>query len=210
MYLDNLGFIEEKPEYEYFYKVDPKGGLPQPFLKIEYKLTGQEFQVYPAEEKALDTYEDYIKYYSNFHLLYQRERWEYKMRELQIAKRLMLNEKGILRKTVIPIYDKKGNIIRLNINQHHYDRVYHESILYGYDDKSRIESRLITIHDGSKVFEKWHYNNDRLISREITINPGVAETVKLRSSILYYHPDFLRDYYFNEYTKKHEGIASSP
>ncbi len=210
MYLDNLGFIEEKPEYEYFYQIDPKGGIPQPYLKIEYKLTGQEFQVYPATDKALATYENFFQYYSDFHLLHQRERWEYRMKETRIVKRIMVNENGILRKTVVPTYDQKGRIIRLSIYQHVTGREYFDTISYEYDDTSRIKSRLISIHDGSKVHEKWIYENDRLLARELTVNAGATETLRLRSSVLYYHPDFLRDYYFNEYALKQQVIVSNP
>jgi len=210
MYLENLSFIKEKPEYEYFYKIDTSGGLPEPFLKIEYKLTGQEFKVYPAVDEAMDIYNKYIKFYSDFHLFSQRERWEYLREGSKITKRFLVNEKGTVRKIVTPKYDDKGRIIKVNIVENRSQDQLLEHITYAYDEHSRLKSRLIQTANGAKVFENWIYENERPVRREMVINTSEAKTFYLRSSILYYHPDYLKDYYLTEYETRSQGYASAP
>ncbi|MDZ7607006.1 MAG: hypothetical protein U5K79_15765 [Cyclobacteriaceae bacterium] len=210
MYLENLGFISEKPEFEYFYKIDNSEGLPEPFLKIEYKLTGQEFKVFPAMDEAMDIYNKYIKFYSEYHLLSQRERWEYRKDGSRITKRFLVNEKGTVRKTVAPKYDDKGRMIRVNIVENRSQGQLLEQITLTYDDDSRLKSRLIETAKGAKIFENWIYEKGRPVRREMVINTSEAKTYYLRSSILYYHPDYLKDYYLTEYQNRKQGYASAP
>jgi len=199
MYLENLGFVKEKPEFEYFYKIDSSGGLPEPFLKIEYKLTGQEFRVYPAVDEAMDIYNKYIKFYSDFHLFRQRERWEYISEGSIIRKRFLVNENGTVRKTVIPKYDDKGRITKVIIQENRTQGQFLDHITYAYDKNSRLKSRLIQTANGAKIFENWIYENERPVRREMVINTSEAKLCYLRSSIFYYHPDYLKDYYLTEY-----------
>jgi hypothetical protein len=205
MYLENLGFIKEKPEFEYFYKIDNSGGLPDPFLKIEYKLTGQEFKVYPAVDEAMAIYNKYIRFYSDFHLFRQRERWEYLREGSRITKRFLVNQSGAVRKTVTPKYDKKGRIIQVNIVEYRAQGQLMDHITYGYDEHSRLNSRLIETSAGGKIFENWIYENERLVRRELVINTIDAKMYSLRSTILYYHPDYLKDYYVTEYGPRMPG-----
>lgn len=209
MYLENLGFIKEKPEFEYFYQIDNAGGLPQPFLKIEYKLTGQEFMVYPATDDAGDIYTKYIKLYSDFHLFRQRERWEYQREGSRITKRFLVNQNGTVRKTVTPKYDNKGRMIRVTIAENRGERQLLDNITYAYDEQSKLKSRLIETNDGAKVFESWIYENERAVRREFVINTSEANIYQLRSTIIYYHPDFLKDYYLTEYQAKKKGEAGA-
>ncbi len=210
MYLDNLDFIQENPEFEYFYKIDTSGQLPKPFLKIEYKLTGQEFKVYPAVDEAMGIYNNYIKFYSDFHLFQQRERWEYMRQGSRITKRFLVNEKGIVRKTVTPKYDENGRITKVNIIENRAQSQLLEYITYGYDEQGRLTNRLIQTANGAKVFENWIYEKERPIRRELVINTYEAKTYYLRSFILYYHPDYLKDYYLTEYESQRQDVANAP
>ena len=92
MYLENLDFIKDQPEFEYFYTIDLKTDFPIPLFKIEYKLTGQVFTVYPESDQALEIYKKYFQYYSDYHLLKQRERWSYKMKGTLVKKRTLRNQ----------------------------------------------------------------------------------------------------------------------
>lgn len=201
MYLENLDFIDHQPEFEYFYKLDLKSDLPSPLFKIEYKLTGQVFKVYPEEESDLAIYKKYFQYYSDFHLLRQRESWSYKMDGPLLKKRTLLSQKGEVIKRCFPKYDEDSRLVQLKI-VHFYSNIQkNEYIKYIYDKKGRLLQRMVEVHDGTVVFEQYHYNKNKLAGRKISIQRPLEKTIRLNTSIRYYPPNYLKDYYFNEYVK---------
>lgn len=201
MYLDNLEFIKNQPEYEYVYKVDPMTGFPSPFFKIEYKLTGKEHMVYPEAEGSLDVFRKYMQFYSDFHLMKQRDRWSYKMDGLRIKKRLLVDKNGNTVKVCVPRYDEKNQIIQIKIVHHNSKIDESEFVNYSYDQWGRVSKRLVEIHDGSKVYEDYIYEYGRLAKKRIRINLQ-DEQILLNTSLHYYDADYLRDYYFNEVVKE--------
>ena len=201
MYLDNLDFIDHQAEYEYFYQQDTEIDLPVPLFKIEYKLTGQVYKVYPENDDALDIYKKYFQFYSDFHLLKQRERWIYKMNGPLLKKRTLLHRKGRVNKRCFPKYDEDNRLVQLKII-HFYSNIDHnEYIKYAYDEKGRLIKRIVEIYDGTVVLEEYNYNEDKLAGKKISIQRPSEEPIKINTSIHYYHPNYLKDYYFNEYVK---------
>ena len=201
MYLDNMDFVDHQAEYEYFYKLDIESDLPASLFKIEYKLTGQVFKVYPDTEDALDIYKKYFQFYSDFHLLKQRERWSYKMNGPLLKKRTLLSYKGRAIKCCFPKYDKDNRLVQLKI-VHFYSNIdNNEYIKYAYDEKGRLIKRIVEIYDGTVVFEEYNYNEYKLAGKKISIQRPSEEPIKINTSIHYYHPNYLKDYYFNEYVK---------
>ncbi len=205
VYLENMNFIGDQKEFEYFYKIDPETDLPVPLFKIEYKLTGQVFTVYPETDDALDVYKRYFQFYSDFHLLKQRERWAYKMNGTLLKKRAL---KGRYRRTVkwcYPKYDEENRLVQLKI-VHRLDKLdNNEFINYSYDEKGRILKRTVEKYDGALVIEDYKYDDQKLTARHITIKEPLKDPIKINTSIYYYHPDYLKDYYFNEYVKNQEN-----
>ena len=201
MYLENLDFIDHQPEFEYFYKLDLVSDLPVPLFKIEYKLNGQVFKVYPEKEDDLAIYKKYFQYYSDFHLLKQRERWTFKMNGPLLKNRNLLSRKGVVTKRCFPKYDEDRRLVQLKIIHFHSNIENSEFIKYTYDKKGRLLKRNVEIHDGTVVFEEYNYNEDKLTGKKIRIQRPSEEPIRINTSIYYYHPNYLKDYYFNEYAK---------
>ncbi|MCG8307469.1 MAG: hypothetical protein MI975_08760 [Cytophagales bacterium] len=196
IFLESLDYIHSIPEFEYFYEVDLKTDFPKPFIKIEYKLTGQEFMVYPESEDALEIYKKYFQFYSDFHLLRQREMWTYKMKEGRLKKRILRNEGGFITKMCMPEYNDKGKIVRLNIMNRSRKIYADESIHYSYNEKGDLANRLVETYDGTKVYEEYLYEADRLTGKKILLNLSSGKQIHLNSSIQYYAPDYLKDLHF--------------
>lgn len=202
MYLDNLDYIGTQPEYEYFYEINQKTGFPEPFFKIEYKLNGQVYNVYPESENALQIFKKNFQYYSDFHLLKQREFWAYKKKVDNVAKRILRNENGVVVKVCMPEYDKHDRIIRLKILNRIRGKFRKEFINYAYGEHSKLINRLVEAHDGIKIYEEYLYEDDRLSGRKILLNLPDGKQFQLNTSIHYFDPDYLRDMYFNEIAKQ--------
>ncbi len=204
MYLENLDFIKFRPEFEYFYLIDSETGFPSPLFKAEYKLTGQEYMIYAESDGALDLYTDYLQFYSDFHLLEQREGWSYKMDDNLLKKRILWDPNGFRMKTCIPNYDEQNRMTLLKIIHHKGKIDGNEFIRYSYNDHGKIEKRIVEIHDGTIIYEDFIYENEQLKGKEFLINKG-DEQILLRSSMHYYSPNYLHDYYFHEVTKQQEN-----
>jgi hypothetical protein len=202
VYLESLDNIHKKKEYEYFYELDPISGFPEPFFKIEFKLTGQEYMVYPESAQALDIYKKYFQFYSDFHLLIQRERWVYLTENLKIKKRILKNENGYTLKICIPEYDGSNRVTRLKIVHRNSNIDKTERVNYSYNDSGMITARLIEVHDGSTIFEEYQYFQGQLEGRTIRIKRPDRKPIKLQTSVHYYEKDYLEDYYFNEVVNK--------
>lgn len=195
IYVDNTQYIARQPEYEYIYKMDKKSDMPRPFLKIEYKPNGQVYMVYPEHPKAKDFYDKYFKYYTDFHLLKQREKWMYKLSKNKISKRIMFNDQGNISKIVIPEYDEKRKIKALKI-LHTKTSSRQERVFYDYDTKGKVIGKRIEVKDGTNIYETYQYQDaDKPTGRKILVNiPGYLP-IKLGSSYHYYDKNFLKNYY---------------
>ena len=205
MYLENLDFIKDQPEFEYFYKIDNNTGFPNPCFKVEYKLTGQVHMVYPELTGDLNIYKEYFQYYSDHHLLKQREGWSYIMDGLLLRKRILRMEDGLISKICIPKYDEKERLIQIKIVHRNSKIDSNEFIYYSYDDNhGKISNRVIEVYNGTKVYEEYRYENDRLTGKKIFINKG-HERISLNSAVRYYDTNFLKDYYFNEVVKQKDS-----
>lgn len=202
IYLDNTDYIHEQPEFEYFSKLDGKTNLPTPFFKIEYKLTGQVFDVYSESDEAQDIYQKYFKYYSDFYLLQQREMWSYKMNGPVLKNRTLRNRNGKVMKKCIPEFDENKKLIRLKIVRYHGSIEANEYIYYAYDERGNMIKRVVYANDGSKIYEDYNYENDRLTGKKIAIVQASKEPIILNSSIDYYDKNYLKEYYFSEYVQR--------
>ena len=201
IYLESLDDIDSKPEYEYVYHIDTKTQFPNPFFKIEYKLTGQEFMVYPESEKALDVYKKYFQFYSDFHLLHQREGWSYKMNGTNLKKRILYGENGLIEKICVPVYNDKNQLVELKIIHRSSKISKNEFVYYSYDQDGKIIGRIVGVYDGTKIYEDWEYQDDKLEGKKIFINTSHDGQFNLKTSFHYYDEDYLKDYYFNEVVK---------
>jgi len=204
MYLENLNFIHNQAEFEYFYKLDSKTDFPKPFFKIEYKLTGQVYMVYPESDEGLETYKKYFQYYSDFHLLKQREGWSYKMDGTKLVKRVLGNEDGFITKICVPGYDEAGRMIKLRIKNQNSQITSSEFIHYLYDEDNKLIERRIEAYDGTNIYEEYIYENSQLTGRKVFINSNSQKQLNLKSSINYYDSDYLKDFYFKEVAKTKE------
>lgn len=202
MYVENLDFIHEQPEYEYFYQVNLETDFPQPFFKVEYKLTGQVYMVYPESDEALDVFKKYIQNYTDFHLLKQRAGWSYKKDGNLLTKRILRMESGYITKICIPVYDKKNRMISLKIIHQNSAIDTNEVIHYSYDSIGKLSGRIIECYDGTRIYEEYQYEYNQLISRTVFINMSQQKQVKLHTSFHYYDPNYLKDFYFNEVADK--------
>jgi hypothetical protein len=204
MYLDNTDYIHKQPEYEYFHQLDRKTNSPTPFFKIEYKLTGQVFEVYAESDEAQDIYQKYFKYYSDFHLLKQREMWSYTMDGSLLKNRKLKNQLGAVVKKCVPEYDKDKRLKRVKIIRYRSKVEEAENIDYAYDEEGKLIKRVIKVHDGAKIYEDYFYKDNRISGKQITIYRSSKEPLVLHSSIDYYDKNYLKDYYFNEYVQTKE------
>lgn len=202
-YLENIDYLDKQPEFEYVYILGDSNGLPTPLFKIEFKPTGQEHKVYPESEEGRLIYEKYFKYYSDFHLLHQRERWYYKLtNDRRLKKRILLNQNGYREKTVFVKYDDQDKINGLTVNSSNEGESF---IRYHYDEKGRMFSKVVITADQHRIYEEYDYQGETRIGRKISIiNPG-KKSYRLSTSILYYDRDYLKDYYYQEYAKN--GIS---
>ena len=204
MYLNNLDYISHQPEYEYYYKITPDSGFPEPFFKVEYKLTGQVYMVYPETEYALEIFKEKFQYYSDFHLLKQREMWTYKKKQNNLVKRTLRNDNGVITKVCVPEYDLDNRIVRLKISNKVKGVMKVEYVNYSYDPDGNLLNRLVEEHDGTKIYEKYNYEENRLIGKKILLNLSDGSQVHLNTSIRYYDPNYLKDLYFNEIVKQNQ------
>lgn len=204
IYLESLDNIAANPEYEYFYIIDLESDFPKPFFKIEYRLTGQEYMVYPESDEALEIYKKYIQYYSEFHLHEQRENWSYLMKDSRVSKRIFRYDNGFISKICLPKYDEKGRCRQVKIVHRNSSIENNEMVNYIYDEKGRVSGRVVDMHDGTKICEEYQYLDGKISGRNILINIPHKGQVKLRTSFHYYAPDYLKDYYFQELANKRD------
>ena len=198
MYLESMDFIGNQPEYEYFYQIDKKTYFPSPFFKVEYKLTGQVHMVYPEKEEALDIYKKYFQYYSDYHLLEHREGWSYKMEGRQLRKRTWRKSNGSIDKKIIPQYNEQHQLVGIKIRHVNSQIHSNEYVQYAYDEQGKLITKNVDVHDGTRVYEEFDYEGNRLVARKIMVNRPGKEPIYLNTSVTYYDPDFLEDYYYNE------------
>ena len=198
MYLENLDYINNLPEFEYFYKIDSNSGALEPFFKIEYKLTGQVYKVYPEWDIALEIFKKYFQYYSDYHLLKQREMWTYKVGRRQMKKRILRNDKGYISKICVPKYDENNRISELKIMNRSDKMFSEEFIYYTYDENGRLTKRLVELYDASKVFEDFIYESGQPAGRKVMINSPSGKQIILHSSIRFFDSDYLKDLYLHE------------
>lgn len=204
LYLDNTNYVHEQPEYEYFYTLDRETKFPTPFFKIEYKLTGQVFEINAESDEAQEIYQKYFKYYSDFHLLKQREGWFYNMNGPVLKNRIQKNRYGAIVKKCIPVFDENERLIRVKIVHFNSEINVNEFIHYGYDDEGKIIKRGFKVYDGTKIYENYIYENNRLTGKKIFVYRPSKEPIILNSSIDYYDRNYLKEFYFNEYVLRKE------
>ncbi len=203
VFLRNLDFIGNLPEYEYFYLIDRNTSLPQPFFNIEYKLTGQIFKVYPSSQEALEIFRKYFKFYTDYHLTRQRERWVYKRnKDGKITKRLWQRADGKTIRRCFYTYRDNGKLESIRIVNNHLAAT--EFVRYSYDEQDRLISRDIELYDGARVQEEYQYEGALLTGRRIDIHRPGKEPLELSTSVLYYDPDYLKDFYNNQYFTRKE------
>lgn len=205
LYLDNANFVHEQPEYEYFYKLDRETKFPTPFFKIEYKLTGQVFEFSGESDEADDIYQKYFKVYSDFHLLKQREGWSYKMSGPLLKNRIQRNRYGAIIKKCIPVFDENERLVRVKIVHFNSKIDVNEFINYGYDDEGKIIKRVVKVYDGTKIYENYIYENNRLAGKKILVYQPSKEPIIINSSIDYYDINYLKEYYFDEYVQRNKN-----
>lgn len=202
MYLDNTNYIGEQPEYEYVYTLDQETKFPTLFFKIEYKLTGQVFEANAESDEAQEIYDKYFEKYSDFHLLKQREGWSYKMDGLVLKNRIQRNRLGAIVKKCIPKYDENKKLIMLKIVHYNSKIDGNEFINYGYDEEGKIIKRIVNVYDGTKIYENYIYENNRLSGKEASVYQPSKEPIILNSSIVYYDLNYLKEYYFDEHVRR--------
>jgi hypothetical protein len=172
-FLENIDYVHELPEFEYVYIIDAETGFPTPCFKIEYALTGQEHKVYPETESAMDIYRKYFQFYSDYHLLHQREGWAYIKKDGKVTRRMMINEEGLTLKKCIPEYDKNGKMTALTIVHPGSWTKGTEKVIYHYDEKGKLFGRTVLTHEKVKIFEQYVFVEERLSGRKIKITiPG--------------------------------------
>lgn len=198
-YLENINYIHDQPEFEYVYQIDPEADFPSPLFKIEYNLTGQEHMIYPESETAMEVYEKYFQFYSDFHLVYQRERWHYKSVDNKVNKRILYDENGYVTKTCMLKYDDKGRLVEVEV---HNRLSGNDKVTYHYDEDGRKISRKVVTADQTTIFEQYNFDGERITGRRIRIIVPGEDNYHLNTSILYFDPDYLNDYYQQEYVKK--------
>ena len=204
MYVENLDFIHEQPEYEYFYQINLETDFPQPYFKVEYKLTGQVYMVYPESDEVLDVFKKYLQFYTDYHLLRQREGWAYRMNGNLLKKRILRMENGYISKICLPEYDQQDRMITLQIIHRNSKINVDEFVRYSYDEENRLSGRIIECYDGTRIYETYKYEYNQLIGRSMIINMPHSEQIKLHTSFRYYDPDYLQEFYFNELADKEE------
>lgn len=198
-YLENIDYIQDQPEFEYVYQINQQTGFPTPLFKIEFNPTGQEHMIYPESEEAREIYKNYFQFYSDFHLLYQRERWSYKTVKNQVRKRVLVDIDGYILKTCDLEYNKDGLLTNVNVS----NRLKGDDLVaYHYNDQGIKTSRSIVTYDRIKIFEQYNYEDSKLTGRKIKIMTPERRQYLLNTTILYYDPGFLENYYKQEYTKR--------
>ncbi len=201
VFLRHLDFIGSLPEYEYFYLIDEKTDLPRPFFNIEYKLTGQIFKVYPSSQEAMEFFHKYFKYYTDYHLVKQRERWLYKRdKSGKTTKRHWQRTNGRTLRRCYFDYNDEGKLERIRIVNNHLKTA--EFVRYSYYEQGRLATRLVEMYTGAKVREEYEYNGNLLRGRRITIFRPDDKPLNLSTTILYYDPDYLNNYYYEQYAAK--------
>lgn len=206
-YLENIDYVHEKPEFEYVYSIDQETGFPSPYLKFEYTLTGQEHMVYPEVDGALEIYQKYLQFYSDYHLLQQREGWAYMKKQNQVTERRLVNEDGYPIKRCIPEYDGQGKIIALTIVHVSGGLKGREKVIYHYDENGKRFGRTVMTHEKVKIFEQYIYDGERLTGRKVKISIPGKENLLFNTSILYYSADYLKKYYEEEYAAKRQDFS---
>jgi hypothetical protein len=208
-FLENIDYVHELPEFEYVYIIDDETGFPSPYFKFEYTLTGQEHMVYPEADGALEIYKKYFQFYSDYHLLHQREGWTYVKKHNQMTGRRMINEDGLTLKRCIPEYDKNGKMTALTIVHPSSWTKGTEKVIYHYDETGKLFGRTVLTHEEVKIFEQYVFVEERLSGRKIKITiPGQAGYL-FSTSVVYYSPDYLEKYYHDEYAAKKHGLSQN-
>jgi hypothetical protein len=206
-YLENIDYIDELPEFEYVYLLDPETGFPNPYFKIEYTLTGQEHMVYPEVKGAVDIYKKYFQFYSDYHLLHQRDGWTYVKKNGLVTRRMMVNDDGLTVKKCIPKYDLKGKLTSVTI-VHVRDGIGEtEKVIYHFDESGNKIGRTVITHQKARIFEQYVFDEERLTNRKIRISIPGKENYLFNTSIVYYSADYLEKYYENEYDAKRQGFS---
>jgi hypothetical protein len=144
-------------------------------------------------------YEKYCKFYSDCHLLKQRERWYYKQtNDRRLKQRILVNENGYREKTVFVEYDNPGKITTLRVHSRNEGEVF---IQYHYDKTGVLLSKVVIIGNQARIYEEYKYQEGTRVGRKINITDSLHKSYRLNTSILYYDQDYLKDYYFREYAK---------
>ena len=204
-YLDNIDYLNNHPEFEYVYKIDEETDLPSPYFKIEFNPTGQEHMIYPEMDEAQEVYSNYFQFYSDFHLIYQRDGWYYRKAQHRLKKRILINDKGLVAKTCKFTYDEQNRISEIVVNKT--GRGY-ATVNYRYDEDGKKISKSIITADRVRIFEQYNYINGKLDGRKIRIiDPGKIK-LSLNTTIMYYDPDFLKDFYEQEQQSNQEMTKS--
>jgi hypothetical protein len=198
-YLENIDYVQDQPEFEYVYQIDEQTGFPKPLFKIELNLTGQEHMIYPESEDAREIYAEYFQYFSDFHLLYQRERWSHKSVNNQVKKRILVDIDGHYVKSCKLHYDEQNRLSNVEIRNKRKDV---DWVTYHYDEHGAKSSKSIVAGDGTRIFEQYHYDGGKLTGREISIIPADRGPYLLNTTILYFDPDYLQKFYEQEYAKQ--------
>lgn len=197
-YLENINYLDQQPEFEYVYKIDSITGMPEPLFKIEYNPIGQEHKIYPESLEGELIYNEYFQFYSDFHLRHQRERWFYTMSNNRLMKRILYDQDGFVVKTCFFNYDSKGKLKSLEVRNR---LVGYDIIDYHYNNQGKLAFRTVNTHDKVRIFDQYQYQDEKLSGRKIKITLSDKRHYLLNTSIIYYDPDYLKDYYFQEYAK---------
>lgn len=204
-YLDNIDYLNNQPEYEYVYIINQESDLPVPFFKIEYNPTGQEHMIYPENDDAQALYDKYFQFYSDFHLIHQRESWYHKKSKGRLKKRMLINENGLVDKTCIFSYDDQGRISEISVNTKGKGDA---TVNYHYDHIGNKISRGVVVNGKIRIFEQYNYINGKLDGRKIRIMDSGKKNLLLSTSIIYYDADFLKDFYEEERESMREMTTS--
>ncbi len=196
-YLDNIDYLDKQPEFEYVYLIDSVSDMPEPLFKIEYNPIGQEHKIYPETTEGKIIYDDYFQFYSDYHLLQQRERWFYTVAKNRVRKRILYDEDGNVVKTCVLNYDPSGKLQTLKV----YNGMAGLDIINYHYEEGKLKYRMVHAHDHVKIFTQYNYDGDRLSGRKIKITLPTKKHYVLSTSIIYYDPDYLKEYYFQEYAK---------
>jgi hypothetical protein len=198
-YLENIDYVQDQPEFEYVYQIDRQTGFPTPLFKIEFNLTGQEHMIYPESEDAREIYTDYFQYYSDFHLLHQRERWSHKSVNNQVKKRILVDIDGYFVKSCKLHYDEQGRQTKVEVK----NRLKGDDLVtYHYNDQGIKSSKSIVTYDRTRIFEQYNYEGGKLAGRKIKIMTADRRQYLFNTTILYFDPEYLQKYYDQEYAKQ--------